>query len=91
MDRRLTAILTALAICGLIVIATASATAKPATPHYYIALGDSLSQGMQPDFKGVTRDTSQGYTDDLAAIERGRVKNLSLVKFGCGATPRRAC
>ena len=39
---------------------------------------------MQPDLKGVTRDTTQGYTDDLAAIERTRVKNLRLVKFGCG-------
>ena len=58
------------------------AGAKPA-PRYYLALGDSLSQGMQPDVAGATRDTNQGYSDDLAAFY-GAQRGLTLVKFGCG-------
>jgi lysophospholipase L1-like esterase len=60
------------------------AAAKTASPHYYLALGDSLSQGMQPDLHGVTRNTNQGYANDLAAIERGRAHGLQLVQLGCG-------
>lgn len=54
-------------------------------PHrYYLALGDSLSQGMQPSFRGVLQDTNQGYADDLLRAERHRVHGLRLVKLGCG-------
>jgi lysophospholipase L1-like esterase len=52
--------------------------------RYYLALGDSLSQGMQPTPENVTANTNEGYTDQLAAIERGRIPNLKLVKLGCG-------
>lgn len=64
--------------------AVASAKSKPATPHYYLALGDSLSRGMQPNLQGMTRATNQGYTNDLLAIERRHVRNLQLVALGCG-------
>jgi lysophospholipase L1-like esterase len=60
----------------------ASAAKRPA--RYYLALGDSLSQGMQPDRHGATRNTDQGYTDQLFAIERRRIPSLQLVKLGCG-------
>ncbi len=59
-------------------------TAKQPAAHYYLSVGDSLSQGMQPDLHGVTRDTNQGYTNDLLAIERRHVRNLQLVALGCG-------
>ncbi len=52
--------------------------------RYYLALGDSLSQGMQPNTSGVTLNTNQGYTDQLFQIERARIKGLKLVKIGCG-------
>jgi lysophospholipase L1-like esterase len=52
--------------------------------RYYLALGDSLSQGMQPDPSGLTLNTNQGYTDQLFQIERRRIRNLKLVKIGCG-------
>jgi lysophospholipase L1-like esterase len=39
---------------------------------------------MQPDLHGVTRDTDQGYTNDLLATERARIPNLQLIKLGCG-------
>ena len=59
------------------------AAAAPAH-RYYLALGDSLSQGMQPNFRGVLQDTNQGYVDDVFAAERAHVRNLQLVKLGCG-------
>jgi lysophospholipase L1-like esterase len=62
----------------------AAASAKAPAPRYYLALGDSLSQGMQPDPQGVTRDTDEGYTDDLSATEQQRIPSLLLIKLGCG-------
>ncbi len=59
-------------------------SAKPATPRYYLALGDSLSQGQQPNLKGVTSNTNEGYADDLYQDELSRIHNLQLVKLGCG-------
>lgn len=61
-----------------------AALAKSPSPRYYLALGDSLSQGMQPNVKGVTQATNEGYVDDLFAFERQRVRGLTLVKLGCG-------
>jgi lysophospholipase L1-like esterase len=85
--RRWTAVVLTGAAVGCAAVAAAlpgAATAKTASPHYYLALGDSLSRGMQPDLKGVTRNTNQGYANDLLAIERKRVHNLQLVQLGCG-------
>ncbi|HTX45481.1 MAG TPA: SGNH/GDSL hydrolase family protein [Solirubrobacteraceae bacterium] len=61
---------------------TASAKTK-ATPHYYLALGDSLSVGFQPNPQGVGKETSQGYTNDLFAYEKKTVPDLKLVEMGC--------
>jgi lysophospholipase L1-like esterase len=52
--------------------------------RYYLALGDSLAQGMQPDAGGITLDTAQGYADQLYARIRRRIPELTLVKLGCG-------
>jgi lysophospholipase L1-like esterase len=49
------------------------------TPHYYVALGDSLSRGYMP---GVG-DSDQGYADDLFATLQARDPSLQLVKLGC--------
>ncbi|MGB9185631.1 MAG: SGNH/GDSL hydrolase family protein [Solirubrobacteraceae bacterium] len=73
-----------LAIAGLALALPGAASAKSASPRYYVALGDSLSQGMQPDLHGVTRNTTQGYADDLFARERVGIPSLQLVKLGCG-------
>ncbi len=65
---------------------TAGATTKaPAksTTHYYLALGDSLSVGYQPNSAGVGKETDQGYANDLYAQVRTKVKNLKLVELGC--------
>jgi lysophospholipase L1-like esterase len=54
---------------------------SPAT--YYLALGDSLSQGVQPDAAGTSVETIQGYADQLYAMLRPGQPTLRLVKLGC--------
>ncbi|MFL6107263.1 MAG: SGNH/GDSL hydrolase family protein [Marmoricola sp.] len=49
------------------------------TPHYYVSLGDSLSQGYQAGIG----DTNQGYTDLLYARLKAKDPSLQLVKLGC--------
>jgi len=52
-------------------------------PAYYLSLGDSLSQGIQPDPSGVNGPTTQGYPDQLEALLRTKLPRLQLVKLGC--------
>jgi lysophospholipase L1-like esterase len=54
-----------------------------AQASYYLALGDSLSQGVQPDAAGVSVETGQGYPDQVYAALRPRHPGLQLVKLGC--------
>src|ERR1700740_790657 len=56
--------------------------AAPPAP-YYLALGDSLSQGVQPDAAGTSVETGQGYPDQLYAMLRPSQPALQLVKLGC--------
>src|ERR1700678_3281556 len=73
-----------LAAFGALGASTAVAKQKTkATPHYYLALGDSLSVGFQPNPQGVGLETSQGYTNDVYAYERTSVPGLKLVEMGC--------
>jgi lysophospholipase L1-like esterase len=74
-------------ICSSIIAAAAALTtlviapsggADP-VPHYYVALGDSLSRGYMPG----PGDTDQGYADDLFATLQARDPSLQLVKLGC--------
>lgn len=52
-------------------------------PRYYLALGDSLSVGIQPDAAGTDEPTDQGYPDQLTAMLRQDGQNLRLAKLGC--------
>ncbi len=52
-------------------------------PHFYLSLGDSLSQGVQPDAEGHSVETDQGYADGLFQMERSSFPRLHLVKMGC--------
>jgi len=73
--------------------APASAAAQGGPPvKYYLSLGDSLSQGVQPATPplppgvslGQSIETGQGYADDLFAHYSGQFPgNLQLVKLGC--------
>jgi lysophospholipase L1-like esterase len=55
----------------------------PPGPRYYLALGDSLSVGYQPNANGTGVETDRGYANDLFALEARRIKKLQLVKMGC--------
>ncbi|HEX6933292.1 MAG TPA: SGNH/GDSL hydrolase family protein [Streptosporangiaceae bacterium] len=50
---------------------------------FYLSLGDSLAQGVQPDPAGRDVATSRGYPDRLAAVLRRHLPHLRLVKLGC--------
>jgi lysophospholipase L1-like esterase len=50
---------------------------------YYVALGDSLSQGVQPDPAGASLPTGQGYASQLYAMLRRGDPGLRLVRLGC--------
>jgi lysophospholipase L1-like esterase len=65
--------------------ATAGSPHRPADPRisYYLALGDSLSQGVQPGPAGVSAPTGQGYASQLYAVLRRGDPGLRLVRLGC--------
>jgi lysophospholipase L1-like esterase len=52
-------------------------------PSYYVALGDSLSVGIQPNAAGQQLMTDQGYVNDLYAHYRDERPQLKLRQFGC--------
>jgi lysophospholipase L1-like esterase len=80
----------AIAVAGLVAAAAVSGawpalaahrTAPPAS--YYLSLGDSLAQGVQPNAKGIDVETKQGYADQLYTALRLGNPTLKLVKLGC--------
>src|ERR1700729_1859924 len=79
-----------IALAAAVAVAAVTACSGPATSHavatpatYYVALGDSLSQGVQPDPAGASVETGQGYADQLYAVLRRSQLALRLVKLGC--------
>jgi hypothetical protein len=59
MYRRILVPLLALAVLAALTGTAAAKTVKPkASSRYYLALGDSLSQGQQPNLQGVTSNTN---------------------------------
>jgi lysophospholipase L1-like esterase len=77
----------AVAALTLVPAAGASAAERPHRsalgPVYYLSLGDSLAQGVQPDRSGTSLPTDQGYADDLYAWYHRTNPRLQLVKLGC--------
>lgn len=77
------------ALCAVACLLPASALAKNHKPKkkppttYYLALGDSLSRGAQPNSVGKTVPTDQGYANDLYATEKHKIKGLKLKQLGC--------
>lgn len=65
------------ALAAAVIVPASQATAV--TPHYYVALGDSLSRGYMPP----AGDSNQGYADDLYATLHAKDPSLVLVKLGC--------
>jgi lysophospholipase L1-like esterase len=62
---------------------SAPAPAEHAAAAYYLALGDSLSRGVQPDAAGAGVETPQGYPDLVYAQLRRSHPGLRLVQLGC--------
>jgi lysophospholipase L1-like esterase len=62
-----------------------SRSARHSAPpvSYYLALGDSLSQGVQPDSSGASVKTQDGYANQLYSALRTHQPGLRLVKLGC--------
>lgn len=63
-------------------LAALPAAAQAEKPKLYLALGDSLAVGVQPDAGGDNRNTSQGYPNQLA--RRVGRRQVRLVNYGCG-------
>jgi lysophospholipase L1-like esterase len=84
-SRPLLVVVLAAALLGLTAgpVGAASDQVRGRRPLYYLALGDSLSRGVQPDAAGQNRPTDQGYADDLAKVGRLVLPQLQLVKLGC--------
>jgi len=72
------------AICVAVLAVVSVVPADAARARYYLSLGDSLAQGMQPDAAGLTLNTDEGYADQLYVIEKRKIPGLELVKLGCG-------
>ncbi|HEV2374273.1 MAG TPA: SGNH/GDSL hydrolase family protein [Streptosporangiaceae bacterium] len=72
----------AVGITGAVPALAAQRPAPPASA-YYLSLGDSLAQGVQPNSQGVSVETKQGYPDQLFTALRLGNPALRLVKLGC--------
>lgn len=79
----------ATALAGALIVTSPALAAKP-KPRYYLALGDSLSVGVQPGpaahpgQEATLANTRQGYADQLFERLRRTTPGLRLVKAGCG-------
>jgi lysophospholipase L1-like esterase len=76
-----TVVTTAAVAGGAPALAAHRATAT--TKTYYLSLGDSLAQGVQPNSSGVSVETNQGYPNQLFTALRIANPSLHLVKLGC--------
>jgi lysophospholipase L1-like esterase len=87
---------TAAAVVAIIAILTACSGPAPSNPAlakvpaakappatYYLALGDSLAQGVQPNASGVSVMTRDGYPDQVYAALHASRPGLKLIKLGC--------
>jgi lysophospholipase L1-like esterase len=81
--RKIIAALTVMAAAALTACSSAPAAKPPPPTSYYLALGDSLSRGVQPDAAGASVETGQGYPDLVYATLLASHPALRLVRLGC--------
>lgn len=62
---------------------TACSAPAPGAALYYLSLGDSLSQGVQPDTAGTSTETAEGYPDLVETQLWHSHPGLRLVQLGC--------
>lgn len=83
MRRMLVAVTAVAAFACLAPLSAAAARTAASGPEYYLALGDSLARGAQPNASGTTVPTNKGYANDLLAVESSQFPNLTLKDLGC--------
>jgi lysophospholipase L1-like esterase len=93
MRSALAAFAAAAAVCLAGAVVTGCSAAAPAAhaharhteppASYYLALGDSLSQGVQPDSSGASVETRDGYASQLYTALRKHDPGLRLTDLGC--------
>jgi lysophospholipase L1-like esterase len=81
--KRLAVSLLVAAVFGAVALIVPEAAGAATGSPYYLSLGDSLAQGVQPNAEGQSGITDQGYADDLYSVERLQVHGLKLAKLGC--------
>jgi lysophospholipase L1-like esterase len=69
--------------CLALAAGLALPAAASAHTSWYLALGDSLARGVQPNAAGTSVPTRQGYADAIFKAERKKVRGLKLEKLGC--------
>jgi lysophospholipase L1-like esterase len=72
----------AVALIAATATAACSGSAAPVA-SYYLALGDSLSRGVQPSAAGASVETTQGYPNQVYARLLSAHPGLKLVQLGC--------
>ena len=79
------AVVTAVATAAMAGAAPALAAHKTTTAAhtYYLSLGDSLAQGVQPNKSGASVETNEGYANQLYTALHSSNPTLKLVKLGC--------
>jgi hypothetical protein len=55
----------------------------PPGPRYYLSLGDSLPQGVQPSVLGRSHPTIGGYPNKIYSVLRTKQPDWRLMKLGC--------
>jgi len=73
-------------LIGLIAVAVPARADDHGRKLWYLALGDSLSVGVQPDAANVNHPTAFGYSDQLYQALKATTPNLELKKLGCAVT-----
>ena len=68
---------------GVPALATSHGAKATTASSFYLSLGDSLAQGVQPNAQGHSVETKQGYPDQLFTALRLGNPTLKLVKLGC--------
>ena len=74
------AILVAVLVAVVVVVLTSSGSSST---RYFLALGDSLAVGIQPNPAGEQLKTDNGYVTDMFAHYRAQIPHLQLVEMGC--------
>lgn len=73
-------------LIGLVAVAGPARADDHGRKLWYLALGDSLSVGVQPDAANVNHPTAFGYSDQLYQALKATTPNLELKKLGCAIT-----